>query len=129
VRAASWHDLAPAVGDEPALIRALARRVPRVFDEMPLATLLRATLREPSDAWLVMVRDRLAQLSSPDDALADLLHDYREHCIKRIADIDSLTAQMRGQRDADTDHELALLDDQRVAIESALDEASRMTVH
>jgi hypothetical protein len=30
------HDLAPAIGEETALIRALARRNPNLFDEMPL---------------------------------------------------------------------------------------------
>jgi hypothetical protein len=129
VRVATWQDLAPAIGDEPALIRALARRAPDVFDQMPLVTLVRMTLREPTDMWIVMVRDRLAALPSPDDAVGDLLHDFREVCAKRIGEIDTLSREMRGQRDPQLQHELELLEDQRVALESALDQACRMLVH
>lgn len=128
-RSVGWADLAPAVGDEPALLRALARRNPTIFDQMPLLTLVRATLHEPTDAWIVMVRDRLAALPTPDHDVSDLLYDYRDLCAKRIADIDALSADMRKHRDAETQHELELLEDQRVALESALDQALRMLVH
>ncbi len=129
VRVASWADLAPAVGDDPALIRALARRTPTVFDQMPLATLMTATLREPTDAWIIFVRDRLGTLASPDAELADLLHDYRELCARRIGEIDALAAEMRKRRDPDLQVELEQLDDERVALESALDQALRLLVH
>jgi hypothetical protein len=129
VRVANWGELAPAVGDEPALIRAVARRVPNVFHDMPLVTLLRATLREPSDPWIVMVSDRLAALESPDDEISDLLHDYRDICATRIGHIDVLAADMRKQRDPQLAHELELLDDQRVALETALGQALRLLVH
>lgn len=129
VRLATWADLAPAIGDEPALIRALARRSPDVFDQMPLVTLVRMTLREPTDMWIVMVRDRLAALPSPDDAVGELLHDFRDICAKRIGEIDTLSREMRSQRDPQLQHELELLEDQRVALESALDQACRVLVH
>lgn len=129
VRVASWQDLAPVVGDEPALIRALARRTPAVFDQMPLATLVRAVLREPNDPWIVMVRDRLATLASPDEDVAPLLHDFRDLCVRRIGELDTMATDMRKRRDPDLQHELEVLEDQRVVLESALDQASRMLVH
>jgi hypothetical protein len=129
VRVAAWQDLAPVIGDEPALIRALARRTPEVFDHMPLVTLVRMTLREPTDMWIVMVRDRLAALPSPDDAVSEHLHDFREICARRIGEIDTLSREMRSQRDPQLQHELELLEYQRVALESALEQACRMLVH
>lgn len=129
VRAAGWHELSPAIGDEPALIRAIARRTPRIFDQMPLATFVRATLREPTDAWIIMVRDRLAALPSPDESVSHLLPDFCEVCARRMADIDVLSTELRGQRDPDLRYELESLDDARVALESALEQAARMLVH
>lgn len=129
VRVAAWHDLAPAVGAEPPLIRAIARRTPQVFDQMPLATLVAATIREPNDAWIVMVRDRLAALPSPDDSVSRLLPTLAEICAARIGDIDALMSEMRRQRDPDLQHELEALDDARVALESALEQTLRMLVH
>jgi hypothetical protein len=130
VRVASWHDLAPAIGDETPLIRALARRNPNVFDEMPLASLMRATLREPNAAWLALVRDRLAHLESPDDReVAELMHDFRELCAERVIALSKAIHEMRKQRDEDIEHEIAILEDQRIVVESALEHASRMLVH
>ncbi|HEY5950190.1 MAG TPA: hypothetical protein VIV40_32060 [Kofleriaceae bacterium] len=129
VRVATWHDLAPAIGDETPLIRALARRNPNVFDEMPLASLMRATLREPNAAWLVMLRDRLAQIESPDDDLGELLHDFRDLCADRIVALSKAISELRKQSDADMDQEVAVLEDQRIVLESALEHASRMLVH
>ena len=129
VRVATWHDLEPAIGDETALLRALARRNPNVFDEMPLAPLMRATLREPNPAWLAMIRDRLARLETPDDPeVSALLHDFRELCAERVVALDKAIRELRKQRDSD-EHEIAMLEDQRVVLESALDHASRMLVH
>lgn len=130
VRVATWQDLAPAIGDETPLIRAVARRNPNVFDEMPLAALMRATLREPNAAWLAMVRDRLARLETPDDPeVAAMLHDFRELCSDRIVAITKAIVELRKQKDEDMEHEIAILEDQRVVLESALDHASRMLVH
>jgi hypothetical protein len=130
VRVPTWQDLAPAIGEETALIRALARRNPNVFEEMPLASLMRATLREPNAAWLAMVRDRLALLESPhDEEVALLMHDFRELCAERVTALSKAIAELRDQRDEDMDHEIAMLDDQRIVIESALEHASRMLVH
>ncbi len=130
VRVASWHDLEPAIGDETALIRALARRNPNLFDEMPLSALMRATLREPNAAWLAMVRDRLARLDAPDDReVAEQLPDFRELCADRVVALSKAIHELRKQRSADVDEEIAILEDQRVVLESALDHASRMLVH
>ncbi|HEU4612663.1 MAG TPA: hypothetical protein VFS15_11325 [Kofleriaceae bacterium] len=128
VRVATWQDLEPAIGDETALLRAVARRNPNVFDEMPLAPLMRATLREPNPAWIAMIRDRLARLETPDDSeVVALLHDFRELCAERVVALDKAIRELRKQRGEE--HEVALLEDQRVVMESALDHASRMFVH
>lgn len=130
VRAATWQDLAPAIDGETALIRALARRNPTVFDEMPLAELVAATLREPSVGWLAMIRDRLAKLESPDDdALVAQLQDLRELCADRVAALGSAIGELRKQGGANSAREIAILDDQRGVVESALEHASRMLVH
>src|SRR5690606_16031030 len=122
VRLPTWHDLAPVVGDEPALFRALAHRHPAVFDEMPLGALMAATLREPNAAWLAMVRDRLAQLETPHEhEVVELLHDFRELCAGRVAALGETIQELRKRTDDDLDHELAVLEDQRLVAESALE--------
>ncbi len=135
VRVATWHDLAPVIGDEPGLIRALARRDPAAFADIPLATLLRATLREPSDAWIFMIRDRIAALPPDADAypdgddLASLLHGYRELCARRLSEIDTqLEALHRDEPDRDDDDHAAIRD-MRTAFEAAIEDASRLLVH
>ncbi len=130
VRVATWNDLAPAIGDETPLIRALARRNPNVFDEMPLAALMRATLREPNVGWLAMIRDRLAQMETPHDAeVAGMLHDFRELCTDRVVALSKAINELRKSKEPDIEHEIAILEDQRLVLESALDHASRMLVH
>jgi hypothetical protein len=130
VRTASWFDLEPAVGGETALIRALARRNPGMFEEMPLGPLMAATMREPNAAWLAMVRDRLARLETPDEPeVVALLHDFRELCADRVVALSKAIGELRKRRDDDAEQEIALLEDQRVVLESALDHASRMLVH
>jgi hypothetical protein len=129
VRAVDWEHLGPAVGDDAALIRALARRNPRVFEQMPLASLVRATLREPTSAWLAMVRDRLAQLEAPDDSVAPLLHDLRDACVAKLAELDAAVGALGKRRAPDVEEQLAVLDDERVAIEHALEQAARLLVH
>jgi hypothetical protein len=128
VRIATWDDLAAAIGDDPALIRALARRNAAAFDQMPLATLIRATLREPSDAWITMARDRLARLDAPGE-VAPLLHDYRDLCARRIADLEAHMTTLRRVGSDSASSELAALDDERAALESALEAAARLLVH
>jgi hypothetical protein len=129
VRVASWDDLAPVVGDDPALIRAVAQRNPNVFDEIPVSALIRAVQREPTSAWLAMVRDRLAKLDAPDPELAALLHDFRELCADRIVGITKAIADARRRGEDDSEREVALFEDQRIVLESALDHASRLLVH
>lgn len=129
VRVADWQNLAPAIGDDAALVRALARRNASVFEQMSIAALMRATLREPNAAWLTMVRDRLAHLETPDDELTPLLHDFRELCVQQIAQVDAAVRELRKQRHPDLEQEIAILEDRRVVLEHALEYASRVVVH
>jgi hypothetical protein len=128
VRVATWRDLEPAVADEPSLLRVLARKNPGVLDEMPLERLLAATLRDPSDAWLLRVRDRLAMLEHPDE-LAPLLHDYREVVAHRISDLDRRIRELRGRAGDRADAELYALQEDRAELEHAYERASRLLVH
>jgi hypothetical protein len=128
VRVATWRDLEPAIGDDPALLRALARKNPGVLDEMPLDQLLAATLRDPSDASLLRVRDRLAALDHPDE-LAPLVHDYREVVAHRIAELDRRIHELRGRGGDRADGELYTLQEDRAELEHAYERASRLLVH
>ena len=50
---------------------------------MPLPALMRTTLREPTTAWIGLVRDRLVQRETPGDDLdGEILHDFRELCAR-----------------------------------------------
>jgi hypothetical protein len=129
VRLASWRDLEPAIGDDITLVRAVARRNPNVFDEMPLVALMRATLREPTPAWIALIRDRFAMLDHPPHEVADLLHDFRELLAKQIAECDAALARLRGQREDDLERGIDYLQEQRGVLEAAYDHASRMLVH
>lgn len=129
VRVASWSDLAPAVGDESPLVRALARRNPQVFEEMPLAALISLTLREPSPGWTTMIRDRLAALEVPDRDAMPLLNDLRDLCARQLGQIDNAIKELRGLRDEDREGQLEALEDQRVVLETALEHAARLLVH
>lgn len=130
VRVATWAELAPAIDDDPGLVRVLARRNAAAFDEMPVEVLLRATLREPSDAWVLMIRDRLAALgeTGASDELAALLHDYRDLCAQRIAELDRRLGELRGTRGAGSG-QLGAIHDERIGLELALEAASRLLVH
>ncbi len=125
VRVATWAELAPAIGDEPALIRALARRDPDVFHAMPIDVLVRAALREPSEAWLVMIGERLAHLDEPSQVSA-LLPALAERCTRCLAELDARLAEVRNARDLEA---IDALEDARLAIEATLDQVGRLTVH
>jgi hypothetical protein len=99
-----------------------------VLDEMPLGQLIAATLRDPSDAWLLRVRDRLVTLEHPDE-LAPLLHDYRELVAHRIAELDRRIRELRGRGGERADGELYALQEDRAELEHAFDRASRLLVH
>lgn len=129
VRLAKWQDLAPAIGDDITLVRAIARRNPGVFEEMPPAALIRATLREPTAAWLTMIRDRLIALDHPGDDLAVVLPELRDLCAKQIAECDAAIGRMRQQRDEDLERGIDYLEDQRLVMEMVLEQASRLLVH
>jgi len=129
VRLASWRDLEPAIGDDITLVRAVARRNPNVFDEMPLAALMRATLREPTPAWIALIRDRFSMLDHPPDEVADLLHDFRELLTRQITECDAALGRLRGQREDDLERGIDYLQEQRGVLEAAYDHASRMLVH
>ena len=63
------------------------------------------------------------------DEVTPMLHDFRELCADRVAALGKAITELRKQRDEYMEHEVALLEDQRVVIESALEHASRMLVH
>ena len=129
VRLASWRDLEPAIGDDITLVRAVARRNPNVFDEMPLAALMRATLREPTPAWIALIRDRFSLLDHPPEEVAELLHDFRDLCMKQMAECDTAIVRLRNQREDDLERGIDYLQEQRGVLEAAFDHASRMLVH
>jgi len=128
VRVADWQSLEPAIGDEVTLVRALARRDPNVFEQMPTAALIRATLRAPDDAWLAMVRDRLAHLDIPDPQLDIVLHDLRELCVRQIGEADTALHELR-RNGRNVEFEIAALEDRRIVLENTLEHASRLLVH
>ncbi|MDB4953128.1 MAG: hypothetical protein JWO36_697 [Myxococcales bacterium] len=128
VRAATWHDLAPVIGHDPVLIRALAGRNRSAFEQVPLAVLVRAAIKDSSDTWIMLIRDRLAALDAPDE-VAHVLPEYRDVCSRRIADLDTQVAKLRGQNDDAADSEANMLEDLRLAFEHALDHTSRLLVH
>src|SRR5256885_1896785 len=95
---------------------------------LPLATLLAATLREPSDTWIVMIGDRLARLETPDE-VAPLLADYRELVAQRMGVLDARVAELRRMSGDAAADELVMLEEDRLAFEAALDHAARLVVH
>ena len=128
VRSSTWHDLAAAVGHDPVLIRALAGSNRTAFEQVPLVVLVRAAMRDMSDMWIMLIRDRLAALEAPDE-VAQVLPDYRDLCSKRIAELGSQVAELRDKRDDEADSQANMLDDLRLAFEHAYDHTSRLLVH
>jgi len=110
VRIATRRDLAPAIDADATLVRAFARRHTGALAEVPLPALIRTTLHEPNDAWVAIIGERLAAVENPH-AIAPLLHDFRDLCARRLAALDP-------------GHE-----DDREAIELALDHASALLAH
>jgi hypothetical protein len=129
VRVVSWHELAPVVGDEPALLRTLAGRAPHIVEQMPLNALVRAALREARDLWVTAIASRLASLAAPDADVAPLLPELCELCTQRITQIDVATEELRGDDDPQLVIEREQLSDARAIYERALDHALRLVVH
>lgn len=131
VRAASWHELAPVIDAEPMLVKALVGRAPIVLDQIPLATLVRVTLREPSDPWIHAIGSRLAALPSPDPDVSPWLPELVELCSRRISEIDRAVreTETRHVRDAYAEIDLQELGDTRVMHETTLEHAVRFIVH
>jgi hypothetical protein len=125
VRVPSWRDLAPLIGDDPMLLRTLAKRDRAALDEIPLAELVRAALRDRRGTWTHALRDRLGELDHPSRELAPLLPELCELCAHRIAEIDRYARELA--REGGELHEM--LDDERRAHEAALAQASRLMVH
>ncbi|HEX4449746.1 MAG TPA: hypothetical protein VH143_02695 [Kofleriaceae bacterium] len=88
VRVATWHDVAPIVGDDATLVRAFIQRGADCVQQIPPTTLVAIALREGGDHWILAARDRLATVNVPDLELAPLLADYRERCELRAKDLD-----------------------------------------
>ncbi len=129
VRVASWQDLAPAVGDEPALLRTLVGRAPQIVEQMPLNALIRAALREARDLWITAIGNRLATLDAPDAEVAPLLPELCEVCTLRITQIDVASEELRGDNDPHLVIEREQLADARALYEKALEHALRLLVH
>ncbi len=129
VRVASWQELAPAVGDEPALLRTLAGRAPHIVEQMPLSELVRAALREARDMWITAIGNRLAALPSPDADVVPMLPELCELCTLRISQIDVATEELRGDDDPHLVIEREQLSDARAVYEKALEHALRLVVH
>lgn len=124
VRVSTWDEIAPVVGNDPSLIRMLAGRNPSALSQIPLVTLVRAALRDTSDTWIMLIRDRLSALETPDE-VSSVLPDYRELCARRIADLDAKVARLK----ADEVDEVEMIEGLRLAFERAHDHAARLLVH
>jgi hypothetical protein len=125
VRGATWRDLAPVIGDDPTLLGALVKRDRGAIDDMPLAALVRAALRDRRGAWTGSIRDRLAELEHAPAEVAALLPELCELCTRRIAEIDRYARELA--REGGELHQL--LADERAIHERALDQAMRLMVH
>jgi HEAT repeat protein len=78
VRAASWNELAPAIGSDPQLLTVLLRRDAGELARVPLASLVRSAIADPQRAWLDTIRGRLATCDSVPDEVVPLLPDLLE---------------------------------------------------
>lgn len=123
VQTAHYHELAPAIGEELPLLRALCARGRNIVHEIPLVVLVRSELSGQRDPWIQVIASRLGALSTPDPDLAPLLSDLCERCTVRIADID------RAIRDVRDDVEREELEDLRDVYTHVLDHAARLVVH
>jgi hypothetical protein len=128
VRVATWRDLAPAIGDEPSLIKAFLRQGHHAIAEIPTATLLAAQLREHQDTWLGVLRSRLAALQAPDADLGALLPEYLERCAKRLAALELQLAELRGATDLE-DAELEHIEAHRDELAELCELVVRCLVH
>jgi hypothetical protein len=125
VRFASWPELSPAIGNDPPLIRAFARRSNAALEEVPTATLLRAALTERDEVWLQITHRRLAAFTMPDSDLAPLLPPYLELCEHQLAELD---AQMAKQTDL-LPEDIEAIEQHRDQLASAVGHAMRLMVH
>jgi hypothetical protein len=128
VRVGTWYDLAPVIGDEPALLSAFLQRGHHALDEVPTASLLAVQLRESQDAYLFALRGRLAALQTPDAELAMLLPEYLERCEKRLGVLDAEIDQLRGSGEYN-DEDLEQLERHREALEYIARVAGRLLIH
>ncbi|MEO6772983.1 MAG: hypothetical protein ABI467_08155, partial [Kofleriaceae bacterium] len=128
VRVATWHELAPVIGEDPSLLTAFTRRGHNAIDEVPTAILMAAQLREPHDTWLHVLRNRIVGLQAPDLDLGPLLPDYLERCNRRLGELDFQLAELRktgGVADAD----LEVFEAHRELLAEIGESALRLLVH
>jgi hypothetical protein len=128
VRVATWHELAPALGEDSMLVRTLVGRSPQVVDHMPLAALVRASLGD-AGRWLNTIARRLDALASPDPALDELLPQLIDLCTHRIVAIDSAVATLPDDGDMYDEIDRQELSDERVVYERCIAAAARLIVH
>jgi hypothetical protein len=131
VRVATWHELAPSIGDDIMVLRALLKRTPALVDQVPLALLVRDALEDRQGNWVGLIAARLDAVSAPDASLATLLPDLCELCSARIGALNMAAAELRGRRDQDvyTEIDLEQIDDQRTVYDRCLTQALRLLVH
>jgi hypothetical protein len=125
VNTATYAELAPAIGADLPLLRALFARGHHLVDEVPLAVLIRSSLGAQSDPWIGPITRRLAALSAPEAELTPLLPDLCERCAMKIAHIDRAIAELPG----DAEIEREELEDLRSVYERTLQHASPLMVH
>ncbi len=128
VRVATWHDLAPAIRDEPSLITAFVRQGHHALDQVPTAVLMAAQLREHQDTWMPVLRSRLASLQSPDADLGALMPEYLERCTKRLAALDVQLIELRKASDLE-ESELEQIEAHRDELAELCEQATRFLVH
>ena len=125
---ATWCDLAPAISDEPSLIKAFIRHGHHAIAEIPTAILMAAQLREHQDTWVGVLRSRLASLQVPDAELGALLPEYLERCAKRLAALELQLTELRKETDLE-DAELEQIEAHRDELAELCELVARCLVH
>jgi hypothetical protein len=120
-RVTSWADIAPAVASEPALVKALLGRAPKLESELPLGLRIRIALIDPHDTWMYGLADRLEAVSSPDAELAAALPELIDRCAKEVAVLEDTSGYDDVLRED--------LGDWRTFYARIMDAASRLLVH
>ena len=128
VRVATYHDVAPVIGEDPSLLTTFMRRGHDAITEVPTPILMAAQLREHHDTWLHTLRARLANLATPDPDLGPLIPDYLERCEKRLAELDVQLVEVRKTGSLE-EADLEAFETHRDALAQVCEQAVRLLVH